>query len=70
MALIKMLTEGSERNCCRPLDAAELLIDAGKAVEGLFTEQGMRDGKQPFIVKAIVVDLRHGLVDIVMDDNL
>jgi hypothetical protein len=67
--LMEFLTVGTELNCNRPLHAAELLDVAKLEIERLFTEQGMRDGKQPFIVKAIVVDLRHGLVDIVMDDN-
>lgn len=67
--LIEFLTVGTERNSERPLAAVELLSEAKRTIERLYNGQGMREGKQLFMVKAIMVDLRHGLVDIVIDDN-
>lgn len=70
VAGLRKVEASLDRNCHRPLDAAELLELAEETIRKLYdAEAPLRPGKQPFLVSAVVIDIRRGDVDIYLQPN-
>lgn len=58
----KKLVFGGGHNCTRPLEVAELLQNFAEHLSEMYSETGLIDGKQPFLVDDVVVSLSEGFV--------
>ncbi len=60
-----------DRNSARPLDTVELLRVAIEMIENEYREKNALrfDGKQPFIVEDVIVDVQNGIVTVYFNWN-
>jgi hypothetical protein len=67
----KKIIFGTDRNTERPLDAIELLTKAAKEIEQLYEKERRNPvlPTLPFLIDAITIDLKDGLVAIFLRSN-
>jgi hypothetical protein len=65
---ISSLTVGYWRNQERAHDAAQLLRDAADAIEARAEREKRDDGRAPFVVRNVVLDLYQGCATIYLEN--